>query len=192
MKKYFLTALLIGTSFLSNAQVNKNVEKGIFKINALSPGVSYEFGIGMDMTINLDALVVIGGGSRGPNDFNIGFFPGFDAEFRYFNNFERRLSKDKNISGNSGNYWALSTGIQSGQAIIGTYNLGYATSIHLGAVYGLQRTYKKGFYWNLSFGPGVFFTREEFLFPSSSVNVDTTSFGIVGVGKIGWVLGKKK
>lgn len=192
MKKLLLTALFVGTFFCASAQGNKNVEKGLFKINAFTPGVTYEVGIGKDMTINLDALLVLGGGSRGPKDFNIGLFPGFDAEFRYFNNFNRRLSKGKNIAGNSGNYWALNSGVLIGRPIIGTYNLVYDTSIHLGAAYGLQRTYKKGFYWNLSFGPGFFFTREEFRFPSSTINVDNTAFGISGVGKIGWVIGGRK
>ncbi|WP_076547573.1 hypothetical protein [Maribacter ulvicola] len=59
----------------------------------------------------------------------------------------------------------------------------YASDYYYNAalVYGLQRTYKKGFYFSLAFGPGVF------------VNEFSTDMGILIGARLGWVVnGRKK
>tara|TARA_R110002050_G_scaffold51870_7_gene118857 strand:+ start:1746 stop:1925 length:180 start_codon:yes stop_codon:yes gene_type:complete len=50
---------------------------------------------------------------------NFGLYPGIGAEFWYFNNLERLLLQDKNISGNSGNYLGFLNQFQFGQPILG-------------------------------------------------------------------------
>jgi hypothetical protein len=176
------------------AQSDKNVEKQIFRINALTPGVTYEVGIGNNSTLNFDLNLAfeINGGSGRSTEF--GLFPSLRGEFRNYNNFNRRLSKGKNIANNSGNYVSFYTNLQSIKPVIGALDISFdeRTYFSTGILYGFQRTYKKGFYWNLSFGPGVFFTKQEIPIPGSTVQNYFTDFGLVVQGKIGWVLGKRK
>lgn len=168
-------------AFYSNAQSGQLVEDGILKVNLLYPGVSYELGVGERTTINAEAI--IGFALRGASDVEtqFGLYPGFAADFRYYNNFDRRLSKGKNITGNTGNYFSFLNQFQIGTPIIG--DLEYASDYYYNAaiVYGLQRTYKKGFYFSFAFGPGVF------------VNEFNTNAGVLIDARLGWVIsGRKK
>tara|TARA_R110002051_G_scaffold255120_1_gene314166 strand:+ start:11379 stop:11924 length:546 start_codon:yes stop_codon:yes gene_type:complete len=181
MKKIICFTAILMAAFYSNAQSGQLVEDGILKVNLLLPGVSYELGVGERTTINAEAI--IGFALRGASDVEtqFGLYPGFAADFRYYNNFDRRLSKGKNISGNTGNYLGFLNQFQIGTPIIG--DLEYASDYYYNAaiVYGLQRTYKKGFYWGIAFGPGVF------------VNEFNTSAGILIDARLGWVIsGRKK
>lgn len=194
MKQNLCTVLLLGIFFISHAQSPKNVEKGIFKLNALTPGATYELGLGKNSTLNfdIDLAFEISGGSNRSTEF--GIFPGIWGEFRSYNNFNRRLSKGKNISNNSANYVSFYTSAQSIEPLIGALDNSFdaRTYFSTGFLYGIQRTYKKGFYWNLSFGPAVFFTKSEVAGPGLLVEEFFTEFGIGGQAKIGWVLGNRK
>lgn len=179
MKKHLFACLFI--SFLSlSAQSNKNVEDGLFRINALSPGVSYELGAGKNSTFNFEASVIPVTQTYAGGDFVWALFPVLGAEFRYFTNMERRIAKGKNISGNSGNYVSFLNHAFITAPILG--NIEYDIPIaYLGAViYGFQRIYPKGFYFGIAGGPG-FFTGDNN--PSATIYLD---------GRIGWVIGKKK
>ncbi|MFS4417236.1 hypothetical protein [Maribacter sp. 2307ULW6-5] len=107
-------------------------------------------------------------------------FPFLGADFRHFTNFERRISKGKNISGNSGDYVAFVNRLIVAAPLLG--NREYDNPFpYVGAfVYGFQRTYNRGFYWGLSLGPG-FFTGDND--PGLSLFTEL---------KLGWVLGQKK
>lgn len=161
------------------AQSDKNVEDGLFKINALIPGVSYELGLGKNTTLSFDAALVPGAGGGSGRETEFGIFPGFQLDFRYFMNLERKRSKGKNISGNSGNYVAVINQFYLGDPIIG--DLSFSSSYYniIGAVYGIQRTSKKGFYWGISFGPAVFID-----------DFDSDS-GLFIDARLGWVIRKK-
>lgn len=95
MKKGFLFALLFSAAACVNAQTNKVLENGLFKINAFLPGVSYEFGVAKKTTINLDAIIgfALNGGSNRETSF--GLYPGLGAELRNFVNMDRRIRKNK-------------------------------------------------------------------------------------------------
>ncbi|MDP5062018.1 MAG: hypothetical protein NWP64_08880, partial [Maribacter sp.] len=99
---------------------------------------------------------------------------------RQYINFDRRLRKGKNISGNTGNYISFLNQFQLGTPVIG--NLEYASDYFYNAaiVYGMQRPYEKGFYWGLAFGPGIF--TDEF----------NTDAGILIDVRLGWVIGGRK
>lgn len=107
-------------------------------------------------------------------------FPALNADVRYFVNMKRRLGKGKDISRNSGNYVAFENQLLIAAPLLG--NLEYDTPFGHSAsfVYGIQRTYGKGFYWGISFGPSFFAVDEEI------------SGNIVVNAKIGWVIGKRK
>ncbi|MDO1513742.1 hypothetical protein Q2T41_13850 [Maribacter confluentis] len=180
MKQLFFLPVLLLSIFYANAQTNRLVEEGIFKVNALLPGASYEVGVGNKSTINMEAI--IGFALRGATntETQFGIYPGFAADFRNYINFERRLRKRKNISGNSGNYISFLNQFQFGTPLIG--NLEYASDYYYNAalVYGLQRTYKKGFYFSLAFGPGIF------------INEFDKVTGILVDARLGWVIGGRK
>ena len=157
MKKSCLFAIVFSAIAYLNAQSNRIVEDGLFKINALLPGVSYEFGVDERTTINLDATIgfALNGGSDRETSF--GLYPGFGAELRNYVNFDRRIRKCKNITGNTGNYISFLNQFQLGESVIGGLEYSSSYFYNVAAVYGLQRIYSKGFYFNLGFGPAVFF-----------------------------------
>ncbi|TLP75464.1 hypothetical protein [Maribacter sp. ACAM166] len=168
------------SSFYITAQSTNQVEDRLFKINALAPGVSYELGVGSKTSLNFEGFLIfaLNGGSDRETDF--GLYPGVGAEFRYFTNMNRRLGKGKNISGNSGNYLGLLNQFQFGQPIIGDLEYISEYFYSLAVIYGIQRTRPKGFYWGISFGPGVF------------VNEFDTNPGILIDARLGWVIGSIK
>ncbi|MDO6470267.1 hypothetical protein [Maribacter sp. 1_MG-2023] len=180
MKKITFLSIILMSVFYANAQSDKLVEDGLFKANLLAPGVSYELGIGSKTTLNLEAFLgfALNGGSD--RETNFGLYPGLEADVRQYINFDRRLSKGKNISGNTGNYISFLNQLQFGTPVIG--NLEYASDYfyNTALVYGLQRTYKKGFYFGLAFGPGIF------------VDEFNTDVGILIDARLGWVIGGRK
>ncbi|MAU72043.1 MAG: hypothetical protein CML04_08095 [Pseudozobellia sp.] len=178
MKKTLLLLLFIAAFFNSLAQSDKQVEKGLLKVNALLPGASYELGAGRNTTFNFDVALVPGGGTDYYGNSRFGLFIGAQAEFRYFANFNRRLSKGKNIDGNSGNYWALNNQILIGNPLVGTYYLDNTYNHIVAITYGIQRTRPKGFYWNVSFGPGVGISESD---AGGAIMIDV---------KLGWVVKK--
>jgi len=179
MKKTLSFIFFLAICFLVKAQSDKNVEDGLFKINALLPGVSYEMGVGKNTTLNSEALIgfALNGGSNRDTEF--GIFPGMGVEFRYYNNMERRLQKGKVITGNSGNYFGFLNQFQLGTPLIGDLEYSSNYFYNAAAVYGIQRTRPKGFYWSLSFGPGIFVDEYDF------------GAGLLIDARIGWVLGKR-
>ena len=158
---------------------SKNVEDALFKINALVPGASYELGLGKNTTVNFEVRLNVGARGGSGVDTKVGILPGAQIDFRYFTNFNRRRSKEKNISGNSGNYLAVGNQFLFGDAVIG--NLDYSSSLnHIAWIaYGIQRTRPKGFYWGVSFGPGLY---------TDDFDSEFTLFADL---RLGWVLKKK-
>lgn len=180
MKKIVCFVAILISSLYNYAQSDPLVEDHLLKVNALLPGVSYELGVGHRTSLNFEGI--IGFALRGASDVEteFGVYPGLSAEFRYYNNLDRRLGKGKNISGNTGNYFGFLNQYQFGTPIIG--DLEYASNFYYNAavVYGLQRTYRKGFYFSLSFGPGVFVDEYE------------TVGGLMLDARLGWVVGGRK
>ena len=179
MIKFVLLALFSTAAFI-NAQSDTHVESGIFKINALIPGASYELGLGTDTTLNFDVLLIPAARGGTDRDTEFGILPGAQAEFRYFTNMNRRLSKGKNIAGNSGNFVALTNQFFLSKAIIGNFDYGGSFTNIVALTYGIQRTRPKGFYWGVSFGPGV------------AIDEIDTEFSLFVDAKLGWVLTKRK
>ena len=179
MKKCSLLFLLLPI-FCLNAQTSNKVEYGLFKINVLIPGVSYELGLGSRSTMNFEASLVPVVENGFNNELDWVLFPSLIAEFRYYTNMNRRIGKGKNISGNSGNYVSFLNQALITAPILG--NIEYDEPIaYLGAFnYGFQRTYGKGFYFSIAGGPAFFSGDNN---PIATIYLDA---------RIGWVLGKRK
>lgn len=178
MKNYFLAFSLLCISLLS-AQGNKNVEEQQFKINFLSPAIVYEVGIQKNSTLYFELGTTFGLGLNSESDVDFGFFPLIETQYRHYYNFSRRLKKGKNIEANTANYVGLTTVYTSGDAILGDFNLDNSNNFFVGPVYGLQRTYKRGFNFGIEIGAGYF-------------NNNGGQGIIIGADfTIGWVLGRK-
>lgn len=174
-KFLFLTVLLTALSL--GAQNTNNAESTLFKVNFINPGLEYEGAIGQNQTVDLGI-----GLQFGFNSVGYAFFPALKGQYRYYYNFDRRMEKNKRIAGNSANYLAASGTLFLEEVIIGNVSSGDGYFGVVGPVYGIQRTYPKGFNFNLEFGVGYYF--------DSSYSDD--GFGPMASLSIGWVLGKKK
>lgn len=130
-----------------------HLERHQFKLNLLSPGFTYELGLFKNVSAS-------GGLGLGYATYEEGYAVGLTlhTRVRYYHNFNNRIDKNKNVSGNSGNYIAAARSIFFSQVRLATniegpddFNLGF-----YGMVYGIQRTYEKGFNFNLELGAGYY------------------------------------
>lgn len=186
MKKIILGLLMLSV-FGLRSQIRGVVEKGSgimnleqhqFKLDFFSPGISYEFGLFRNQSVSLD--LGLGAATYGEG-YTFGL--AMNNRYRYYHNFQRRIDKDRNVSGNSGNYIAAAQSIFFSQFHIATniegpddFNLGF-----YGMVYGIQRTYPKGFNFNVELGGG--------LYKGDGV---PDGFGPLFNLKFGWVATKQK
>ena len=158
-KIILLTLCLI--PLLSNAQWQErggtfdlvHLERHQFQLNLLSPGFTYDLGLFRNQSVSTNLGV-------GLATYEEGYVFGLamNNRYRYYHNFNRRARLDKNTSGNSGNYIAAAQAIFFSQLqistnvdAVGDFNLGF-----FGMVYGIQRTYEKGFNFNVELGAGYY------------------------------------
>ncbi len=136
------------------AQSDKNVEGSQLQLGLPLPSVLYEIGTSKNATASLE--VITGFGLRGCSGCttNYGIYPILRGQYRYYYNMERRLAKGKRIAGNSGNYIAGTLVYQNGNPIIG--DLAIESAFVVGPVYGIQRTYRRGFFYRLEGGLGYY------------------------------------
>lgn len=174
----FFSLLLICSVVSLNAQTDKNVEASQLQFGLPMPSVLYEIGVGKNTTTSIEAI--FGFALRGCKgcETNFGVYPIVRGQYRYYYNMERRIEKGKNITGNSGNYVAALIAYQGGGPIIG--NLNTTNTIAVGPVYGIQRTYKRGFFYRLE--GGVAFVQDDF----------DQGVGLVLAARIGWVIRKRR
>lgn len=178
MKKLlFVVLVLIG--FSANAQSQTNVEKKLYSVNFLLPGLEYEMGLSNNTTLDLRAGTGFGISGGSNRDTEFGIFLNAHTQYRYYYNFNKRLRKDKNIDNNSANYIALNGSIDFGDPIIGDLQLSSDYGGVIGPVWGLQRYYRSGFKLDLNLGAGYGFN-----------NLGGSYFSpIIGL-RLGWKLGK--
>ncbi|MGB6153424.1 MAG: hypothetical protein WBG48_15700 [Pricia sp.] len=164
MKKLILLAILsisIFSSLSLTAQVERrgnffdliNLERHQFKLNLFGPGLSYELGIFKDVSASTSFNPALAQYQEG---YTFGF--AWHTRVRFYHNFDRRIDLNKNVSGNSGNYISAARSIFWGPVQL-FENIGppddFAIAFY-GAVYGIQRTYKKGFNFNAEIGYGYY------------------------------------
>ncbi|MFT6935150.1 MAG: hypothetical protein ACJAUQ_001543 [Maribacter sp.] len=96
-------------------------------------------------------------------NFELGLIPDWDgafeispylgADYRYFTNFGRRVSKGKRISGTLGDYVAFPNRLQVAAPLLRNFQYDSPLLYVGGLVYRIQRSYNSKFYWGVSFGP---------------------------------------
>ena len=161
MKKV-IVLLVLSASFNGFSQVREIAEKGSGIINLephqvtfnlVNPGISYEIGLFRNVSAS-------GASGFGLVSYEEGYAFGYALHnrVRYYHNFNRRLDMGKNVSGNSGNYIALSNTIFFSQLRVATdiegpkdFNIGF-----YGMLYGIQRTNNNGFNFNAELGAGYY------------------------------------
>lgn len=130
-----------------------NLERHQVKLNLFGPGLSYELGILRNTSLST---------SFGPSyaQYQEGYTLGFawHLRMRFYHNFNRRLDRGKNVSGNSGNYIAAARSVFFGPLQI-SHNIDAPKDFGIGVyglLYGVQRTYQKGMNFNVEVGGGYF------------------------------------
>ena len=176
MKNLLITLLLVSFSVDTNAQSSRNVEDHQVQFGLPIPAILYEKGIGKNTTLSVEALT----GFQIRNS-EYGVYPILRGQYRYYYNMKRRLDKKKNISGNSGNYVGALMLYQDGNSLFG--NLNTTSTLAVGPVYGLQRTYRSGFFYRLETGLAYF---EDDAFNKGN------GIALILAARIGWVLGRKR
>ena len=130
-----------------------HLERHQFRFDLMSPGIHYELGLFRNQSVSVGLGLGMGTYEEG---YNLGVV--MNNRYRYYHNFNRRINRGKNVSGNSGNYIAAAQAIFFSQLRLTTnisgpddFNLGF-----YGVVYGVQRTYKNGFNFNAELGAGYY------------------------------------
>lgn len=166
MNKIISTFALISIALTSSAQQftardEATTTKSVTNISILSPAITHEIAIGRKQSVffagELSLISRYESVPLSETKSYYGFVPKLSVDFRNYYNFERRLSKGKNITHNSGNFLALRTQYIF-DPIIGKEDfLNYNNGITLGGVWGIQRVYSSGIYLGLSLGVGALF-----------------------------------
>lgn len=170
---------LIMTSVVYGQEKEISVNKNLFKINLLPPGITYEHGLTKKLTLNSDinAGISYHYSSFSGSDWII--FPFVDEQLRHYYNLEKRALKGKRTENNSGNFLALGAMYmfrgKGKYEYINDYD-----GFNLYSVWGLQRTYQNNLNISINAGLGYNF--------SSNDNVNELS-PIVNF-TLGWVIGK--
>ena len=130
-----------------------NLERHQFKFNLFGPGLSYELGLFKGVSASTSFGLGIASYQEG---YTFGF--AWHTRLRYYHNFKRRIDMRKNASGNSGDYFSAARSIfwgplQISNNLDGPDDFGLA---FYGAVYGIQRTFPKGFNFNVELGAGYY------------------------------------
>ena len=180
MKKHI--ALLVCCLSILNLKAQEtsiSVAKTQFKINILSPGVTYEFGLSNTTTLCTNLNFSVGFSSNNNSGAKWLFSPYLREEYRYYYNLEKRNLKGKISSKNSGNFIAL-----NGSYYLKPINKADFVSIYDGftiaPTWGLQRTYGNGINISLITGIGYNF----------GTDYNKSNFVPVVNFTLGWVIGK--
>ncbi len=161
MKKIIVSILFLLSITVSVQAQTTGVEKQMFKANLLlTPGLEYEVGVGDRST--LDFRLGTGFAYVQVNDeSDYGIFLTFEGAYRYYFNFEKRSNQGKKVTGNSGDYIALTTAFSNADPIIGDLEVDSDYLGVVGPVWGFQRTYNSGFNLGLELGVGYAFDNND-------------------------------
>lgn len=175
---FFITITSVNAQFREKRGEALILEKHQFKLNLLNPGFTYEFAIGRNQTV-----------STGFNLFSLatpsqGYLlsPAWTSKYRYYHNIGSRKRNGKNVAGNSGDYFSSLYSIFIPELeIAGNIEDPNFGLRFVGGVYGIQRSYPKGFNFAIEAGAGYYDGRGT-----------KSGFGPTFNFTAGWVLGKKK
>lgn len=186
---FFLCLLVSFQLFSQNIEINKNefyksipavVEDQIFKIEILSPGFVYEKALNKNSTIHASIYANFGVPVLSQDDFDTYsvFYPIIDVQYRHYYNLNKRKSKFKNFTNNSGQYVAAKFTAYS--ILKSTNEVQEYNQAAIGGVWGFQKN-GKPITFNFEIGLGVGERNATFTF-YPDLNVD--GFGLLSMGKL--------
>ncbi|MDB4292970.1 hypothetical protein N9954_06130 [Maribacter sp.] len=162
MIKRLLLCIALAISCCLHGQLRKiaeqgngliNLERHQLKFNLFGPGISYELGLFKNVTASTSFGPALAAYEEG---YSFGF--AWHTRLKYYHNFERRIDMRKNVTGNSGDYLSAARSVFWGPLEI-SGNLDGPSDFAMafyGGVYGIQRTYPKGFNFNAELGIGLY------------------------------------
>ncbi|MBV6881963.1 hypothetical protein KVY03_19260 [Epilithonimonas sp. FP105] len=144
-------------TFFSKAQ-NASVEKSTFGIQIGTLGIWAHREVKLTNEIALRAEIGMDAGFFGGSFYpKNGYLmtPVITLEPRWYYNLDKRVSKSKNISGNSGNFLTLQTSYHPNWFVISNYdNVEIANQISIIPTWGLKRNIGKHFTYETGIGIG--------------------------------------
>jgi len=190
MRKIIIVLLtLANLQSFSQSDTDKNefynaiptvVEDQIFKIEILSPGFVYEKGLNDNSTIYAGLHANFGVSVTDGNNFDVysNFYPTLEIQYRHYYNLDKRKSKFKNFTNNSGQYVAAkfeAYTILKSTAEVQRYN-----RAGVGGVWGFQKN-GKPITFNFEIGLGLGLQNSTFTFYPES---NREGFALLGFGKL--------
>ena len=158
MKKRILLSLIISLIYTVGKSQTASVEKSTYGIQTGLLGIWVHNEMKLTNQIALRTEFGVNASIFGGNFYpKTGFLmtPVISVEPRWYYNLERRLSKSKSISGNSGNFVSLQTSYHPDWFVISNYdNLKTFNLITIIPTWGIKRNIGKHFTYETSIGVG--------------------------------------
>ncbi|GGG97807.1 hypothetical protein GCM10011416_14810 [Polaribacter pacificus] len=152
---FFLTTISI------YAQGNNNLKtEKVWRVNFLNPAIELEIPTGTYSTFSSAIGIGYGGGYPDLTFANSGFIyiisPFADFQQKWFYNRNKRVTKNKTIDNNSGNFVSLRL-ITRGSSIAENVSRSSDFDFAFGPTWGIQRKYGKNFHLLFDVGPQYYF-----------------------------------
>lgn len=194
--KFNFTLICLCLLFLNAVYTqDSDVASSIFKVNFLSPGISYEVKTGNSKTLYfqtyLSSAAII---DADADDVSWFFDPALLTQFRYYYNGEKRAAKGKRTAMNSMNYIAPSMEFLYSKFPVGTTveENNRRPVYNAGLVWGLQRNYDNRFSVDFAIGPGYRFSTSEATGAGGETSTNRRSeFALLAHLNLGFWLNKK-
>jgi len=178
------SCILFSNYFLNGQRLTEkgygiiNLERHQFTVNLFGPGFRYELGLLRNVSASTSFSPAFVNYKEG---YTFGY--SWHVRLRYYHNIRQRLDINKNVVGNSANYFAAAQSIfwEPLQLVENMPDTREWAFSFYGAVYGIQRTSRKGFNINAEVGYG--YIRGDGLLDGHGPLVHVT---------FGWVLTKRR
>lgn len=181
MKHSICLLIFLGSVCLLSAQRSERgfgtiyLEQHQFQLNLLMPGFQYEFGLLPNLTAGAEVGLSLATPSEGYS-----LSPAYRAFSRYYFNLKHRADIGRNVSGNSGDYVAITFNHYFTQwELLGNMDNSGRDLVFLGPVIGLQRSYPGGFSFSADAGAGWYFSNRVSagLGPTVHIRIGWNPFG---------------
>ncbi len=147
MKKiiFLICSVTIFTLQVFSQETIKNTSS-VLRINFLNPGIEYEMPVLNKSTISMNLGVGYDGSYPNLTTYASGWLylisPFMDIHYRNYYNLDKRISKEKNISFNSGNFWGVRM-LTRGESLSSNFTRTSDYDFAFGPTWGLQRSFGK-------------------------------------------------
>ncbi|MDT0684950.1 hypothetical protein [Autumnicola psychrophila] len=157
MKKFLLTLTLCGLAFIAKSQ-NASVEESTYGIQTGVLGIWVHNEAKLSNQIALRSEIGFDSGIFGGMFYeDIGFLmaPVITLEPRWYYNLDKRISKSRNIAGNSGNFVSLKTSYNTDWFVISNYDhINIINQVSIVPTWGIKRNLGRHFTYEAGFGLG--------------------------------------